>query len=578
VKHLKLILFPLILSFSFFYTVILFSQNIIIPNSKDSHARLIPIDTLEPNYFDPNNTAAWISNTGIFNSDLRSSTYYGFEWPKRSGKFAIFSTGLSIGCWINATGYPPQLREAMCSFKGEYTPGYVDVSAIVPLAKTDSRFRCYKVRHSDNMYTNPDWINWAYMVPFGAPFVDVNHNGVYEYSIDTPGVRGASETIFICITDGFPEEHKIGEGFGGGTAPVFAETHLTAWGYDNPGLEDIQFIKFDVINKCKKTWDSVYFAITSDPNLGNPNDDYIGCDTIRKLGYCYNAANYDSVYGYNPPSAGIMWLNCSSRNNVRMNSFTYCNLDYNSLPICEQIPAGDPLGAYVMLQGLKNDRTPWVIPNTNLPQTTKYCYSGDPESGQGWTEYTGQIRNCGGLLTGEYVSPVPPGDRFFILSASTLNHKLNYLDTAKIVIAQLIARGTGNKNSVTKLKQLSDIAQQLCNNGFVIGIENISSNVPTEFKLYQNYPNPFNPSTKIKFDIAPLLNQGGVAPTQVGDGVVTLKVYDLLGREVAALVNENLKPGIYKVEWDGTNFPSGVYFYKIKAGDYSLTKKMILLK
>jgi hypothetical protein len=508
--------------------------------------------------------------------DMRSINRPGFEWPKGSGKFAIFATGLSIGCYINYTS-GPELREAMCSYKGEYAPGWIDISAYLPVAKTDSRFRCYKIRRGDNMYTNPDWINWLQMVPFGAPFVDVNHNGVYEYFVDTPGVRGASVTIFVCLTDGFPEEHKIGEGFGGGTHPLFSEMHWTAWGYDNPGLEEIQFMKFDIINKCKRTWDSVYFAITAHPALGNWRDDYIGCDTLRKLGYVYNATDYDSIYEHNPPAAGIMWLNCSQRNNVRMTSFDYSLLDYNSLPTCERMPYGETqtLEAYTVMKGFKKDGTPWVIPNTGPPQITKYCYSGDPETGQGWTEYTGQIRNCGGMLTGEYVSPVPPGERFFILGASTQNQKLNYLDTAKIVIAQLIARGINNKNSVTKLKQLADVAQQLCNNGFVIGIENISSNVPKDFTLYQNYPNPFNPSTKIKFQIP--LNKGGGFSRGLSD-VVTLKIYDILGREVATLVNEQLKPGTYEVDWDGTNYPSGVYFYKLTAGDFSLTRKMVLLK
>ncbi len=92
------------------------------------------------------------------------------------------------------------------------------------------------------------------MVPHGAPYIDVNHNGIYEPQIDTPGVRFADQTIFICMTDGFPGEHKIGEGFGGGTAPMFAEVHLTAWAYNRPGLEDMQFIKWDIINKNVVPW------------------------------------------------------------------------------------------------------------------------------------------------------------------------------------------------------------------------------------------------------------------------------------------------------------------------------------
>lgn len=93
----------------------------------------------------------------------------------------------------------------------------------------------------------------------------------------------------------------------------------------------------------------------------------------------------------------------------------------------------------------------------------------------------------------------------------------------------------------------------------------------TEFILHQNYPNPFNPSTKIGYSVA------------VGDGYstadnVTLKVYDLLGREVSTLVNESKLPGDYEVKFYAENLPSGVYFYQLKTNNIILTKKMILLR
>jgi hypothetical protein len=530
--------------------------------------------------FDPNNISTWIYNTGIFDQDFRSPNMPGFEWPKASGKFAIFTAGLCIGAYLNF-GEGPELRKAMCSYKGEYAPGYVDDSGSLPVAKTDSRFKIYKIKRGDNASNNPDWANWYLMVPYGAPFIDVNHNGVFEPFIDTPGVRGAQQTLFACLTDGFPEEHKLGEGFGGGTKPMFAEMHWTSWGYDNPGLQDMQFMKFELINKSTRSWDSTYLGIVADPDLGFPSDDYVGCDSIRNLGYCYNSSDTDGTgngleYGVDPPAVGFVWLNCGQGHNIGLKSFTYFTTPY-FLPgdSCE---SGN---SYLMLKGLKGDGTPWVIPNTSPPQITKFCYSGDPESGTGWTEYMGKILNCGGSLTGQYIVPVPPGDRKVILGSGAQGYKINFHDTVKVIISQLIARGTNNKNSVTKLKQLADVAQQLCNNGFVIGIEKISTNIPKEFALYQNYPNPFNPSTKIKFDVSPEL-----APTESGKGVrgmsIRLTIYDILGREVATLVNEQLQPGSYEVIWDGTNYPSGVYYYKLSVsngmGDYTDTKKMVLIK
>jgi len=106
-----------------------------------------------------------------------------------------------------------------------------------------------------------------------------------------------------------------------------------------------------------------------------------------------------------------------------------------------------------------------------------------------------------------------------------------------------------------------------------IGIRPISQIVPTEFRLYQNYPNPFNPSTKIRFDIP---FQRGIS----GDRSVSAKlvVYDILGREIAVLVNQSLQPGKYEVTWDAAKFASGIYFYRLESGGFVDTKKLVILK
>jgi hypothetical protein len=105
------------------------------------------------------------------------------------------------------------------------------------------------------------------------------------------------------------------------------------------------------------------------------------------------------------------------------------------------------------------------------------------------------------------------------------------------------------------------------------GIKKISNEISNSYSLSQNYPNPFNPTTKIRFQIP--LNKGG----GFSRGLFTrLTIYDLLGREVAILVNEQLKPGTYEVEWDGTNYPSGVYFYKLTTESFNQTKRMVLIK
>ena len=104
----------------------------------------------------------------------------------------------------------------------------------------------------------------------------------------------------------------------------------------------------------------------------------------------------------------------------------------------------------------------------------------------------------------------------------------------------------------------------------LIGVEAISSEIPETFSLSQNYPNPFNPSTKIRFQIP--------SSVETTRRVVSLTIYDILGKQVAVLVNQNLQPGTYEVNWNAADFPSGVYFYTLKAGDYTETRKMVLIK
>ncbi len=102
-------------------------------------------------------------------------------------------------------------------------------------------------------------------------------------------------------------------------------------------------------------------------------------------------------------------------------------------------------------------------------------------------------------------------------------------------------------------------------NGGFIGIEPISNYIPGDFSLSQNYPNPFNPNTNIKFSIPKLAN-------------VKLAVYDLLGREVESLVNQQLTPGTYEVNWNAAKFSSGIYMYRLITDDFSMVKKMSLIK
>ena len=143
--------------------------------------------------------------------------------------------------------------------------------------------------------------------------------------------------------------------------------------------------------------------------------------------------------------------------------------------------------------------------------------------------------------------------------------------------------GKGNSNAANQYSYIDkdttslDLYYRLkqidLNGNYVYSNEiKVNKNLPSHFTLEQNYPNPFNPSTKIRYSIPASLNPSqGVTLTQ-------LKIYDILGKEVAALVNKNQQPGNYEVNFDASNLASGVYFYQLKAGNFEQVKKMVLLR
>lgn len=99
----------------------------------------------------------------------------------------------------------------------------------------------------------------------------------------------------------------------------------------------------------------------------------------------------------------------------------------------------------------------------------------------------------------------------------------------------------------------------------ILSVELVDGVLPTSFELKQNFPNPFNPSTRIEFSLP-------------RSGFVSLRVFDILGREVATLMHNDMIAGSYKLTWDAAGFPSGVYFYHLQAGSFAETKKLVLLR
>jgi hypothetical protein len=139
---------------------------------------------------------------------------------------------------------------------------------------------------------------------------------------------------------------------------------------------------------------------------------------------------------------------------------------------------------------------------------------------------------------------------------TTSNSGLPHNDVHSIIID-----GSGNKWIGTNGGGLAVYKE----GGIVSVKEIINKNIPGEFSLFQNYPNPFNPSTNISFSLS-------------RQSFVSLKVFDLIGREVTTLVAQEISTGFHVLQWNASNLASGVYFYRLHAGTFTETKKLVLLK
>jgi len=217
--------------------------------------------------------------------------------------------------------------------------------------------------------------------------------------------------------------------------------------------------------------------------------------------------------------------------------------------------------------GMNNNTYPyydiWFV-NENTGWTTFYSNSirKSVNGGSSWQNQT--LPNFGGYalhflneLDGRVVGPggyimrtVNSGSNWFLETSPT---------TAQLNAIFFTGNDTGYicGNNGTILKTV--------NGGSITNIQNVSSEIPGDYSLSQNYPNPFNPVTKIKFDI----------PAQA---FVKLIVYDVQGQEISTILSKELNAGTYSIDFDGSSLSSGVYFYKITSENYSVIKKMVLIK
>ena len=449
------------------------------------------------------------------------------------------------------------------------------------------------------------WQNWIQAVELGADFydgdgdgiydpVDKNSNGLWDPNEDKPDILG-DVTAWCVYNDGVPasERRWLSE-------PQGIEIQQTVFAYRNSHPQFFNtvntiFIRYRIINKgtSAEKLDSVYFSFYSDFDLGDPSDDLEGCDTLLAGGFVYNnGPDYD--FGDSPPAVfhhfnqfphtyipGITFIDNNSNGifdpgiDIPVDTaYSYRgpeigvriipgarNQDFSSSVYIWKgvIGYNDPSDIYHarnFMLGLTKVGTmlnPCTFPpsgvfgGVNCSQVNPiYWLSGDPVTNTGWIHTSPwDIRTMG--TTGPFT--------------------LDENDQYDIILAYTLGEGTDAINSITIARENVGFAMDayLSNFGqFPVSVEN-DDFVINNFSLYQNYPNPFNPSTVIKYQIPDA-------------GYVTLKVYDILGREVARIVDEFKNAGSYETEFNASGLSSGIYFYSLNAGIYYETKKMILTK
>jgi hypothetical protein len=493
--------------------------------------------SVDSKIFDVNKISTYFRNNGSFNRDPVTGNS-GFEWPKGSGKNARYASGVWIGCIMGS-----DTLNSISEYAYDYLPGYID-NAGNPQGQNDPNYRIYTIKRGDT--TSIDYLNW--------PF----NQGAYASDNGKPLMMG-DETMFYSYHDGYG--HTSGST---SALPLKVQILQTNWAYDTTGhLSNTIFSEYKIINRNNAAWTNAYIAFWTDDDLGNATDDAVGVDSARSLGYTYNFTNNDTVYGTAPPAVGtVMLRGALAYTGNNSDTAAYFNppgsnrlvkkIGYKQLGLTAHNtynngtpPPVDPhnyIEVYRVISGKWRTGENWYYSGV----ITKFPYNGDPVTGSGWNMTGGDDRR-NLIITGPIT--MNPGD------------------TQSVIIAQIIARGTSNLSSITKLREGADYLKALYNVNMIkpLGINNSTSSLPDKFKLIQNYPNPFNPSTTIEVQFP-----------ETGKG--KLVIYDVLGKVVSILFNGNLSAGIHKFDFNGAGLPSGIYYYKFESEKYNKTLKMILLK
>jgi len=512
-----------------------------------------------------NEIKMWVGNNGS-GSNNPINFGPGLYWRARydTNKSLIFADGIVWGGIVsrNIQGGASMFRHSLIGGKVLST-GLAD-------DPSKEKYRVYRINKNWQQLSTgylkdamkKDFEEWP--VEDGAPWVDNDNDGVYTKGVDQPDITG-DEILWFVSNDLDISRNKIYA-----STPIGLEFQTTVFAFDRTNiLGRTIFKKYKIINKSHKIVEDMYLGYWSDADLGNPNDDYVGCDTLLNLIYCYNADNNDEKYfGSNPPAIGYILLKgpkvLGLPYDSSYNGFGWIkgfkDLSIKSSYVYAQGYWMDDhyyvaVDYYNLLKGFRRDGHSLIIPITN--DTTTFYVPGDPVNKSGWYEGEG------------WPDGPRPSDRRIMFGTGPFNFAPG--DTQEVVIATIVAQGSDNIDAITELK--ADAARiQYFYNGITLLTDVEKENVVKGFSLSQNYPNPFNPATKIKISI-PSVRANCSSPLQI-------RIYDMLGNEVVALNKEITNPGEYEIEFDAGkyNLSSGVYFYQLRSGNFVASKKMCLIK
>jgi hypothetical protein len=436
---------------------------------------------------DINNLNALQANNGYSDYNLNSNLE-GTEYPKGSGKTAVFEAGFLWGGFVPGDA---QVRVGGSAYRTGLQPGPIING--VAADPGDPKYSIYRVRpdvypggpkvdlSSDaalegvteaslRAQYESDWTNWpaaGTANDLGAPFKDVNNDGKYEPGTDIPGVPGADQTIYYVAND----LNSIQTNSLYGAQPFGLELHATFWAYAQSGaLGNMYFKKWNLINKGGNTIDSMFVSFWADVDLGASGDDLVGCDTTLSLQYTYNGQPTDAVYAPLPPPAdGFDFFQgpivagaptdqaifkgqvIPGKKNLPM---TAAYFFINGDPNFGDPPQGDISGSTQFYHFFNGEYglagTPFVDNKGNL---TKFAFPGDPASKTGWidgVEHAPADRRQG-MASGPFT--MAPGD------------------TQEVVVAEMFAGaipGVDYLSAISLCKFYDVTAQSAYNNFFAI--------------------------------------------------------------------------------------------------------------